>query len=86
MGSEVTLNQVDVALPLPVFSTFTYTVNGPVPPTGTRVLVPFRREERIGWVVGACSRKDLPRVRPVLDVLEDDGPVDLESVDLDGPE
>ena len=43
---------VEVALPLPIFSTFTYRVRGRVPAPGTRVLVPFRREERIGWVVG----------------------------------
>ena len=44
--------RVEVALPLPVPQTFTYSVQGTPPPIGTRVLVPFRREERIGRVVG----------------------------------
>jgi Xaa-Pro dipeptidase len=45
-------SRVDVALPLPIHRTFTYRVEGPPPAAGTRVLVPFQRSERIGWVVG----------------------------------
>ncbi len=62
---------VEVALPLPVDHTFTYAVPGdrhPVP--GTRVLVPFRETERIGWVVGPTTTTDARSIRPVLDVLE----------------
>ena len=62
---------VEVALPLPIHRVFTYAVEGGAPPPGTRVLVPWRRGERIGWVVG----HDAPRVkgiRPVLDVLDDE--------------
>jgi len=44
---------VQVALPLPVYTTFTYRVDGPLPAVGSRVLVPFQRNERIGWVVEA---------------------------------
>ncbi len=65
-------NRVDVALPLPVHSTFTYSVEGPVPPVGTRVLVPFRREEKIGWIVKAGSESEVDRVRPILDILEEE--------------
>ncbi len=61
---------VEVALPLPLPQTFTYSVPGPLPSPGTRVLVPFRREERIGWVVGPGSRAGREGIRPVLDVLE----------------
>ncbi len=75
---------VDVALPLPVHSTFTYSVEGPVPPAGTRVLVPFRREERIGWIVGAGSGAGLTRVRPILDILEEEPSVSPELLDLSG--
>jgi len=65
---------VDVALPLPIHRTFTYRVAADVAPApGTRVLVPFRRDERIGWVVGEGSLDDIKGIRSVLAVL-DDGP------------
>jgi primosomal protein N' (replication factor Y) len=74
--------RVEVALPLPVHSTFTYSVAGSVPPVGTRVLVPFRREERIGWVVGPGTGVELAKVRPVLDVLEEEPTVSPELMHL----
>ncbi|MBI4537975.1 MAG: primosomal protein N' [Gemmatimonadetes bacterium] len=63
---------VEVALPIPVDRTFTYTLeDGLEPRPGTRVLVPFRRSELVGWVVGPATDAELPEiVRPVLDVLE----------------
>jgi primosomal protein N' (replication factor Y) (superfamily II helicase) len=74
---------VEVALPVPVFSTFTYAVDGSPPPSGTRVLVPFRREEKIGWVTGPGEpEQDLPRVRSVLDILEDEPSVPPDLLDL----
>jgi len=63
--------RVEVALPLPLPQTFTYTVPSPPPSPGTRVLVPFRREERIGWVVGPGKAPSGIKIRPVLDVLEE---------------
>lgn len=66
--------RVDVALPLPIPRTFTYAVpdglSSSVLPAGTRVLVPFQRDERIGWVVGPARGRAPHRVRPVLDVLD----------------
>lgn len=61
---------VEVALPLPLEGTFTYSVAGPPPSVGTRVLVPFRREERVGWVVGPGREPDRAGIRGVLDTLE----------------
>ncbi len=61
---------VQVALPLPLDRTFTYSVSEPVPEPGTRVLVPFRREERIGFVVDAADDEGRKGVRPVLAVLD----------------
>jgi len=78
------VNHVDVALPLPVHSTFTYSVGDQVPAAGVRVLVPFRRDERIGWVVGAGSGSGLTRVRSVLDVLEEEPSVPPELMQLAG--
>ena len=62
---------ISVALPLPVYHTFTYEVAGPVPAVGTRVLVPFRDKARIGWVVGHGGGETLKKLRPILDVVED---------------
>jgi primosomal protein N' (replication factor Y) len=75
-------HEVEVALPLPVHSTFTYSVEGPPPAPGTRVLVPFRREERVGWVIGPGAGKELARVRPVLDVLEEEPSLSAELLEL----
>jgi primosomal protein N' (replication factor Y) (superfamily II helicase) len=61
---------VEVALPLPLFRTFTYRHDGSLPSPGTRVLVPFRTGKRIGWVVGRGDAAGLDEVRPVLEVLE----------------
>ena len=59
-----------MALPLPLDQTFTYSVSGRVPDPGTRVLVPFRRDERIGFVVGPGDSEGRKGIRPVLDVLD----------------
>ena len=64
--------RVDVALPLPIHRTFTYQVEADsVPAPGTRVLVPFKRDERIGWVVGEGSRDDIKGLRSVRTVLDE---------------
>ncbi len=73
---------VEVALPLPIHRTFTYRVRGPAPPLGVRVLVPFRREERIGWVVDRARQTDVERVKPVLAVLDDEPTVSTELLEL----
>jgi primosomal protein N' (replication factor Y) len=64
---------VQVALPLPIHTTFTYVVPATLaaPPPGTRVLVPFRREERIGWVVDGGDGSAPAGLRPLLDVLDE---------------
>jgi primosomal protein N' (replication factor Y) len=73
-SSSGTAATVQVALPLPIHTTFTYAVPaslaGP-PAPGTRVLVPFRREERIGWVVGGGNGSAPAGLRPLLDVLDE---------------
>lgn len=64
-------SHVAVALPLPVSGNFTYRIEGEVPAPGTRVLVPFRRSEQVGWIVGEGDPAGLKNIRPVLDVLEE---------------
>ncbi|MCA1788834.1 MAG: primosomal protein N' [Thioalkalivibrio sp.] len=62
--------RVEVALPLPIHRTFTYRVDGEPPPAGSRVLVPFRRSDRIGWVVGPGDEGPIKGLRPILSVLD----------------
>lgn len=63
---------VEVAIPVPAFTLFTYAVpeGRAVPAPGTRVLVPFGRKERVGWVVGQPQGEPVPRIKELLDVLE----------------
>ena len=64
------LSYVRVALPLPLDQTFTYAVDGGPLPPGTRVLVPFQRQERIGFVVGQGGEEGIKRIRTVLSVID----------------
>jgi primosomal protein N' (replication factor Y) len=75
-------HRVEVALPLPLPQTFTYSVVGPPPPPGTRVLVPFRNEERIGWIVGPGTGEGIARIRGVLSILEDEPSISPGMLDL----
>jgi primosomal protein N' (replication factor Y) len=68
---------IAVALPLPLFRTFTYRVpdglRGSVAP-GSRVLVPFRSGKEIGLVVGAAEPVEGGKYKDVLEA-PDDAPV-----------
>jgi len=74
---------VEVALPLPIEGTFTYAHDGatPVRP-GTRVLVSFGREQRIGWVVGESSGPPPKGLKSILDVVESEPSVTPQVLDL----
>src|SRR5918911_1900354 len=68
---------VDVALPVPLFRTFTYEVNGDSPhevAEGSRVVVPFRQRREIGIVVGEGKARAGLSPKRVLEV-PDAGPV-----------
>ena len=75
-------SRVEVALPLPIHHTFTYRVPGRPPPPGSRVLVPFRRDERIGWVVGPAADGPVEGLKSVLDVLDDEPTVTPDVLEL----
>lgn len=77
-----TRTRVDVALPLPIYRTFTYEVDGAIPEPGTRVLVPFRRDERIGWVIGPGSQEKIGGIKGVLAILDEDPTVPPDLLDL----
>ena len=62
----------DVALPVPLDQTFTYSVNGKVPVVGARVLVPFSGQRLMG-VVTRLHDDPLPEgieTKPVQQVLD----------------
>ncbi len=64
---------VDVAVPLPVSGTFTYSVPEPLHDAvlpGLRVLVPFGRRKVTGFVVGVTDVTDVEHVRPIVDVID----------------
>ena len=73
---------MEVAIPLQIRHTFTYSIEAAPPPIRTRVRVPFRREERIGWVVGEHSGELVQGIKPVLAVLDDGPSVPPDLIDL----
>src|SRR5688572_10214516 len=64
---------VRVAVPVPLADAFDYlAADGPLPPIGCRVRVPFGRRERIGLVVQHPAATDVPleRLRTIGAVLD----------------
>jgi len=68
---------VEVAVPLPVFTTFTYTLpeslTGAVS-IGMRVLVPFGRRLLTGYVAGFAEKPPGQKLKQIIDIF-DDGPL-----------
>ena len=62
---------VEVALPLPVFQTFTYAVDreptNPIVP-GARIIVPVRTRRAVGICVATPGETSVERPRAILDV------------------
>jgi primosomal protein N' (replication factor Y) (superfamily II helicase) len=74
---------VEVALPLPLERNFTYAYRGAGDlKAGTRVLVSFGREDRIGWVVGDAEGPPPRGLKPILDVIESEPSVTPEILSL----
>src|ERR1039457_5727554 len=63
----------DVALPVPLDRTFTYSVNGTVPQPGARVLVPFSGQRLMGVVIRVHddAPTDTIEIKPVHEVPDD---------------
>jgi len=76
------VSYVEVAVPLPLFQSFTYRIDGPPPPPGTRVLVPFRQSEQVGWVLGESDPEGISQIRTILDVLESEPSIPGELIEL----
>jgi primosomal protein N' (replication factor Y) len=60
----------DVALPVPLETSFTYKLNGAEPVVGGRVLVPFRAQRLSGVVVALHDREPKVAAKPVLEILD----------------
>ena len=75
---------IDVALPVPLFQSFTYRIDeGALPPTGSRVVVPLRTGREIGVVLGAHTGADAPRnTRAVLEVPDAEPALSPPMLDL----
>ena len=76
---------VDVALPLPLFQTFTYAVPGQAivaPAAGSRVLVPVRGRRAIGVVLGTASGAGVKNPKELLDVPDAEPAVPAELLAL----
>jgi primosomal protein N' (replication factor Y) len=76
---------IDVALPLPLFRTFSYRLPeglaGSVEP-GSRVLVPFRNKREIGIVLGPAEPREGVKYKDVI-AAPDEGPsVDAPMLEL----
>lgn len=80
MFGDASASLVEVALPVPLRQTFSYRVSGEAPPPGTRVTVPFRNRQLVGWVVG--KGRKVPGLRDVLAVLEPEPSVAGELLEL----
>ena len=69
------LNDIDVAVALPVYNTFTYSVPetfGPRATAGKRVLVPFGNRKVTGYILGPCENGTQTDIKSILDVLDDE--------------
>jgi primosomal protein N' (replication factor Y) len=60
----------DVALPVPIETSFTYRLNGTEPVVGGRVLVPFRTQRMLGVVVALHDREPRVAAKSVLEILD----------------
>lgn len=69
------LSCIEVAIALPVYSTYVYSVPKNVSvlvSTGKRVLVPFGRRRVTGYILGACKKIDQGEIKNILDILDDE--------------
>jgi len=65
---------IEVAVAIPVYQTFTYSVPEPFSPfisTGKRVLIPFGRRRVTGYILGPGKGYDNKEIKSVLDILDE---------------
>jgi len=83
---EELVGLVEVALPLPLFQTFTYAVDAESPAKvrpGARVVVPFRNRRQLGICIGPGLEKKLKRApKKILDVPDEEPAVGARLLQL----
>jgi len=65
---------IEVAVALPLTTTFTYSVPEEMLPfvvPGKRVLVPFGKRRVTGYILRLCEKQDLEKIKNILDVLDE---------------
>ncbi len=65
---------IEVAVAIPVYQTFTYSVPEPFSPfisTGKRVLIPFGRRRLTGYILGPSKGYENKEIKSVLDILDE---------------
>ena len=72
----------DVALPVPLDRTFTYSLGESHPAVGARVLVPFRNEKLAGVVISLHNDEPPVEARPLLAVLDEEPVLSAELMEL----
>ncbi len=71
---QTDMRYIEVAIALPVFQTFTYSVPEDFAnfmATGKRVLVPFGRRRETGYVFGKSQDSDIRDIKSILDILDE---------------
>ena len=71
---ETDMRYIEVAIALPVFQTFTYSVPESFigfTATGKRVLVPFGRRRETGYVFGQSQNPNIKEIKSILDILDE---------------
>ena len=84
MSSEVA-GLIEVALPVPLFQTFTYELSPEsvkVPAIGSRVVVPFRNRKEIGICLGPSDVERTSKIRRVIEVPDDSPAMSAPMIDL----
>jgi primosomal protein N' (replication factor Y) len=76
---------IEVALPVPLFQTFTYELNPDAeraPAAGSRVVVPFRNRKEIGICLGPAESAPTRKIKRVIDVPDDRPVLSGEAISL----
>jgi hypothetical protein len=71
---ETVMKYIEVAIALPVFQTFTYSVPesfADFMATGKRVLVPFGQRRVTGYVFGQSQGSNTKEIKSILDILDE---------------
>lgn len=83
--AEATRICIDVAVPLPIPGTFSYSVSAPLDTqvqAGVRVRVPFKNRELIGYTVAVRAQSETEKLKPVLAVLDPEPVISTGILDL----